>query len=119
MFGFPINPWPGGTTPQQDDDDEKTVVLINTFVVPAAMESAFLAWWRMLKPMFAAQPGFVSATLHRSLDENERYRFINIAEWRGSESYRKALSTIWSSAPRPRIPGMEWHPALYEVVETV
>ena len=82
------------------------------------MEEAFLAWWRIMRPAFAAQPGFVSARLHRSLDENERYRFINIAEWRGSDSYRKALSTIWSSAPRPRIPGLEWHPALYEVVET-
>ena len=119
MFGFPFPSFPGAqSTGPEPEEGEKIVVLINTFVVPKAMEEPFLAWWRLLRPMFTAQPGFVSARLHRSIDENERYRFINIAEWRGSESYRKALTTIWSSAPRPRIPGLEWHPALYEVIES-
>ena len=54
------------------DKDDDTVVLITTFIVPAAMEGAFLQWWRMLKFMSSAQPGFVSATLHQSLDERER-----------------------------------------------
>ena len=94
------------------------VVLINTFVVPIAMEEPFLNWWRLLKPTFAAHPGFVSAKLHRSLDQNERYRFINIAEWESTEAYRRALTSLWSSVPKPTIAGMEWHPALYEVVET-
>ena len=94
------------------------VVLINTFVVPIAMEEAFLNWWRLMKPAFAAQPGFVSAKLHRSLDQNERYRFINIAEWESTEAYRRALTGMWSSVPKPTIAGMEWHPALYEVVES-
>ena len=94
-----------------------SVVLINTFVVPIAMEEPFLNWWRMLKPAFASQPGFISAKLHRSLDQNERYRFINIAVWESTDSYRAALTTMWSSVPKPTIAGLEWHPALYEVVE--
>lgn len=93
------------------------VVLINTFVVPAPMEEAFLQWWRMTRPMFAAQPGFISAKLHRSLDQKEQYRFINIAEWEGSDLYRQALSNIVSMLPKPSIAGLEWHPALYEVIE--
>lgn len=95
-----------------------TVVLITTFIVPAAMENAFLQWWRMLRFMIGSQPGFVTATLHRSLDERERYRFINVAEWRTGDLQRDAMAKIWSSVPKPPIPGFEWHPALYEVVET-
>lgn len=94
-----------------------TIVLITTFIVPAAMEAAFLQWWRMLRFMSGAQPGFVSATLHRSLDERERYRFINVAEWRASVTERDVMSRIWSSIPKPPIPGFEWHPALYEVID--
>lgn len=97
--------------------EKSSVVLINTFVVPVAMEEAFLGWWRMLKPAFAAQPGFIRANLHRSLDQNERYRFINIAEWESSDAYQRALSSLWSVAPKPTIAGLEWHPALYEIVE--
>lgn len=102
-----------------DDDEAKTVVLITTFIVPALMEDAFLAWWRLVKPAFALQPGFVSARLHRSLDGRERYRFVNIAEWRSDTPQRDTLTKIWSSAPKPTIPGFDWTPTLYEVVESV
>ena len=118
MIGFPGAAWPGTAPKREDAGGEKTVVLINSFVVPVPMEDAFLQWWRLSRPFFAAQPGFVSAKLHRSLDEHERYRFVNVAEWRSSEAYRAALASLWSAVPRPRIPGLEWHPALYEVVET-
>lgn len=50
----------------------QNVVLINTFIVPMQMEDAFLQWWRMVRPMFSAQPGFISAKLHRSLDQKDR-----------------------------------------------
>ncbi|MCI4662376.1 MAG: antibiotic biosynthesis monooxygenase [Neomegalonema sp.] len=100
-------------------DNSNNIVLINTFIVPAQMEDAFLQWWRMIRPMFAAQPGFVGAKLHRSLDQKERYRFINIAEWEGEDLYRQALSNMVSMMPKPSIAGLEWHPALYEVVEWV
>ncbi|MEL6317400.1 MAG: antibiotic biosynthesis monooxygenase family protein [Pseudomonadota bacterium] len=97
--------------------ERETVVLINTFMVPGAMEDAFLQWWRIMKPLFAMQPGFVSAKLHRSLDQGERYRFVNIAEWESTEAYRHGLSAVWSAAPKPGIPGLDWRPALYEVIE--
>ncbi len=99
------------------DDTEDHLVLITTFIVPAAMETAFLTWWRMLKFMSGAQPGFISATLHRSLDERERYRFINVATWRATEAERDVMQKLWSSVPMPPIPGFQWHPAIYEVVE--
>ncbi|MEL6318654.1 MAG: antibiotic biosynthesis monooxygenase [Pseudomonadota bacterium] len=123
MFGFP-NPFQPFAPAAAPSDDRSTsgkgtgrIVLINTFVVPTHMEDAFLQWWRMSRMFFSAQPGFVSAKLHRSLDQKERYRFINVAEWDSPQAYRDALGSIWSAVPRPTIPGMEWHPALYEVIE--
>lgn len=97
--------------------DAESLVLISTFVVPAAAEDAFLAWWRMVRPFLALQPGFVSATLHRSLDERERYRFVNVAEWRSPPAPREMLAKLWSSAPKAMIPGFDWSPTLYEIVE--
>lgn len=101
-----------------EPEREKSLVLITTFVVPAAMEDGFLAWWRMVKPFMSMQPGFISARLHRSLDQREQYRFVNIAEWRGSSMSREAMAKLWSSTPTPPIPGFEWRPVLYEVVES-
>lgn len=98
------------------EEKRERFVMITTFVVPMAMEEGFLAWWRMAAPFFRMQPGFLSARLHRSLDQKERYRFINIAEWEGGKAQRDALAQLWSSAPRPNLPGLEWHPAIYEVV---
>lgn len=94
-------------------------VMVTTFIVPAAFEEGFLIWWRMTAPMFSAQPGFLGAKLHRSLDSAARFRFINIAEWRTSPAERDALARIWSSTPKPSLPGFEWHPALYDVVEEI
>lgn len=103
----------------QDENRHETLVLITTFVVPPIMEDAFLAWWRLLRPYFAMQPGFLSARLHRSLDSKEGYRFVNIAEWKGDNASKETLAKMWSSAPQPAIPGFEWRPVLYEVVESL
>lgn len=103
----------------QEDQGEQSIILITTFIVPTMLEEPFLAWWRMVKPFFSMQPGFVSAKLHRSLDQKEQYRFINIAEWHGDAETRETLSHLWSSAPQPALPGFEWRPAFYEVIETV
>ena len=124
MFGFqnPFFPTPSAAQGDKDRgaasaEGTGRIVLINTFVVPTHMEDAFLQWWRLSRMFFNAQPGFVSAKLHRSLDQKERYRFINVAEWESSEAYRSALGSLWSAVPRPTIPGLEWHPVLYEVIE--
>lgn len=97
---------------------DEIIVLISTFVVPPAAEAAFLGWWRLSRPLIAAQPGFVSARLHRSLDTREGSKYVNIFEWRGGAAHRDALTRFWTSGPPP-IPGVEWRPQLYEVVEAV
>ncbi|MCI4664797.1 MAG: antibiotic biosynthesis monooxygenase [Neomegalonema sp.] len=122
MFGGPMGPKGPereGKSAGRDREGPHSdvIVMISTFIVPAAMEDAFLGWWRMARMVITAQPGFVSARLHRSLDAREGYRYVNIAEWRGDSAYRDAIAKLWSSGPPP-IPGVEWRPHLYEIVET-
>ena len=92
------------------------VIMISTFILQPQMEDAFLSWWRLAKPIIAAQPGFVSASLLRSLDPREGLRYANITEWRGAAAYRDALAKLWSSGPPP-VPGIDWRPQMYEVME--
>lgn len=94
------------------------VVMISTFVVPPATEDAFLSWWRLSKPFIAAQPGFVSARLHRSLDAREGSKYVNTLEWSGAAAYRDALTKFWTSGPPP-IPGVDFRPQLFEIVEEI
>lgn len=100
----------------ESQDRSDVVVMISTVIVPAAAEDAFLGWWRLARPWIALQPGFVSAQLHRSLDAREGYKYVNIVHWRGAEPYRSALAKLWTSGPPP-IPGLDWRPQLYEIVE--
>ena len=92
------------------------VVLMSSFIVPPTMEDAFLGWWRMARPFIAAQPGFVSAKLLKTLDAREGLRYANIVEWRSGASYRNALTKLWTSGPPP-IPGLDWRPQIFEIVE--
>lgn len=96
-----------------------SVVFINTLIPPPGGETTFLAWWRMAAPFLRLQPGFIAARLHRSLDGDKRRRFVTVVEWESAQAYTKALDAMMSAVPRPNIPGMELHPALYEVVERI
>ncbi len=121
MFGVGAPRSASGSTRGASGGSESrdgVVVMISSFVVPPTAEEAFLGWWRLAKPFIAAQPGFVSARLHRSLDAREGSKYVNILEWRGAAAYRDALAKFWSSGPPP-IPGVDWRPQLYEIVETI
>jgi heme-degrading monooxygenase HmoA len=62
------------------------------------------------------QPGYVSTRLHRALQPDARFRFVNVAEWSSPQDFQAAVSSeqfreIAQGGP----PGS---PALYEVVRS-
>jgi heme-degrading monooxygenase HmoA len=94
-----------------------SVILINPFEVPeGSSEDDFLRGWERAADYMRQQPGFVSTRLHRALQPDARFRFVNVAEWSSPQDFQAAVSSeqfreIAQGGP----PGS---PALYEVVRS-
>jgi|SRR5882757_3340289 len=61
--------------------DMSEIVFIHCFEVPAGREEAFLELWGQIDGHMVKQPGFRWRRLHRSLDDDTRLRFVNVAGW--------------------------------------
>jgi heme-degrading monooxygenase HmoA len=89
------------------------VVLINLFEVPPGADEGFVAGWERARDFLAAQDGYRSTALHRSLDGEAEFRFVNVAGWASPAAFQAATS-------RPDFPGRDLpfpgHPGLYQVV---
>jgi heme oxygenase (mycobilin-producing) len=89
------------------------VVLINLFEVPPGADEEFLAGWQRARDFLAAQDGYRSTALHRSLGGEAEFRFVNVAEWDSPAAFRAATG-------QPDFPGRELpfpgHAGLYQVV---
>lgn len=93
------------------------VTLINSFVVPAGREAAFLELWTQTSEFFRAQPGFVALRLHRALSPNASFRFVNVAEWTSAQAFAAAhaVDRFHELVALPGWREFASSPALYEV----
>lgn len=91
------------------------VVLINAFVVSKDMEETFLKTWHETAAYMRQAPGFIDTKLHRCLDPNGKFQFINIAHWESPEAYHAALA---QHEPGEKHLPIEANPALYTVEVT-
>jgi hypothetical protein len=58
-----------------------SAILINPFELPdGASDEDFLRGWERAADYMRQQPGFVSTRLHRALQPDVRFPFINVAE---------------------------------------
>ena len=93
----------------------ESVVLINPFEVPQGQEEEFLARWQEAADHLRRQDGFVATRLHQSLDPGARFRFVNVAEWRSPDDFRRAVGTEAFARIARAMPA-GGAPALYRVV---
>jgi heme-degrading monooxygenase HmoA len=95
-----------------------SVILVNPFEVPeGADDEEFLRGWERAAEYMRQQPGFVSTRLHRALQPDARFRYINVAEWASSQDFQAALgSEEFREIAKGGPPGS---PALYEVVRSM
>ena len=95
-----------------------SVILINPFEVPDGTEDEeFLRGWERAADYMRQQPGFVSSRLHRALQPDARFRFINVAEWSSPQEFQAAVSSEqFGEIAKGAGPGS---PALYEVVRSM
>ena len=88
-----------------------STVLINSFAVPKDREAEFLASWNETAAVMRQAPGFIDTTLHRSLDSEARFQFVNVAHWESPEAFYAAIA-----AHEPKEKQLDWleaNPALY------
>ena len=92
------------------------VVLINPFTVEAEHVEKFLEAWHAAADYLRKQPGFMSTKLHRSLDANARFRFVNVAIWKSPKEFSTAVGTPEFQEIAAAMPtGAIGSPALYRV----
>ena len=91
------------------------VTLINPFDVPLDKEDQFLERWNAAADYLRQQEGFVSTRLHRSLDPEATFRFVNVALWESAEHFRQAISTPEAQELTKNMP-FSSYPALYQVI---
>ncbi|MBV8885567.1 MAG: antibiotic biosynthesis monooxygenase [Chroococcidiopsidaceae cyanobacterium CP_BM_RX_35] len=93
-----------------------SVVLINVFVVPKGKEEEFISTWKETAQQMKNQPGFIDTKLHRSLDSDARFQFINVAHWESPESWQAAMAQVQPKESSGKTSfKVEANPALYQV----
>jgi heme-degrading monooxygenase HmoA len=102
---------PQGATPGTG-----AVTLINSFQVPAGRDEAFHALWTTTSRYFIARPGFVSLRLHRALNDDAPYRWVNVAVWESEEAFRAAHGTA-EFRELVTVPGWSEFPSLPTLFE--
>jgi heme-degrading monooxygenase HmoA len=70
-----------------------TVILINPFEIAAGEEEQFLKIWLSAAGHMRHAPGFRSLRLHKSLDSQAKFRFVNVAEWESEQQWQEAVRT--------------------------
>jgi heme-degrading monooxygenase HmoA len=71
--------------PAHINADAGLVTLINVFTVdPSEQQHLLEAWQQATDDVMRGQPGFVSASIHRSLDGT---KVINYAQWESREAF--------------------------------
>ena len=93
-------------------EGKAAVVLINVFAVSPEMAAEFLKTWHETCEFMRSAPGFIDTTLHRSLDTDTRFRFVNIAHWESEDAYQAALAR---QEPGEKHLPIKANPALYTV----
>jgi heme-degrading monooxygenase HmoA len=100
---------------EDEAGDSAGVVLINPFHVPEEDDDDFRAGWERARDALRGHDGYLGTRLYRSLAEDARFRFVNVAPWRSPRDFMAALQ---SDAFQRAAADMRHtaHPALYEVV---
>ncbi len=92
------------------------VTLINLFEVPPVREAETLEAWGAARTFLSGEPGYIDTTLHRALDREARYTFINVAHWESAEDFTRAIRRMHAAGVFPQIEGVVINPALYRAM---
>ena len=92
------------------------VVLINTFEVPEGQRGAAIAAWEDARDFLAAQPGYISTSLHGAAMPDARFELVNVAKWESPEAFLAATQAMREAGVFQPPEGVIANPALYTVI---
>ena len=67
-----------------------SVVFINLSEVPVGRDETFRGLWQQVNDYMRTKPGYQAHRLHRTVADDARYRYANIAIWESAEAWRAA-----------------------------
>ena len=70
-----------------------SATLINVFQVPPGQDEEFLGLWEQANRMLQAASGYASTRLHRAVQPNATYRFVNVAEIASVEDWKAVVTS--------------------------
>jgi heme-degrading monooxygenase HmoA len=71
---------------------DENLVLIDLFFIDPQRLDDFITVYKDANVVMRDKPGYVSASLYRTLDANNPIKFVNIAEWVSTDAFRSSLS---------------------------
>ena len=69
------------------------ITTIVHFSVPFENMDKFLDLWRPSQDIMSAQPGAIDNIMHRTVDTDSPFQFINVARWESEVALQAALGT--------------------------
>ena len=95
------------------------VTVINPFEVPQGREDEALLMWDAFAEYFRKQPGYISTKLHKAINPDAKFYFVNIAEWESPEAFQTALENPELMEVAKKLPSdIPHYPGLYEIIRT-
>jgi heme-degrading monooxygenase HmoA len=92
-----------------------TATLINCFQVPADREPEFLKLWHEADALLRSRGGYLTTRLHKALQPDSRYQYINIAELDSLETWKTAITSPEFTAITAQMAEFRPAPGLYTV----
>jgi heme-degrading monooxygenase HmoA len=89
--------------------------LINCFVVAPEQDEEFLQLWRRADEVLRSNGGYSRTRLHRALQPDARFRYVNVAELGSVDAWRSIVSGEEFQALSARMAAFQPTPGLYEV----
>jgi len=93
------------------------IIVINPIIVPEGKEIKALEIWDRYAEYFKKQPGYIGTKLHKTIDPEAKFHYINVATWRTSDDFINALNNdeikkIGNGFPKE----MPHFPSMYQVI---
>jgi len=92
------------------------LTLINAFEVPHDEAPQFIAAWETTRDYLSARPGYIDTSLHRAVNPDTGFQFVNIAHWRSTEDFAAATQSQGFRSAAAGLAGYQAHPGLYRLV---